>query len=1066
MPSRRHQTGSAPLRNRRALLRFVCREFGYEDAGEMLGSLARAPGETAAAGGESEYYRALYLTPAARITRDRFAEYDADIGALSRRLRMTGEHGRTWKPHQYLALLFTEHYLRRYFDAPEALRTDLNQAKSRYRPTSGLPDYRPDDLRTLAFQSATGSGKTLLMHAHILQYRRHLHRAGGRLNNVVLVTPNEQMSAQHERELRESGLHARVFSSTAGSDLFAPVEIIDLNKLAEKKGVKRVAVRDFGDDNLVLVDEGHLGATGKVWRERRRELSRGGFTFEYSATFNQVATNKDPDLLHAYGKCLLFDYPYRRFHEDGYGKDYAILNLPGGVQDENSDMYLLGCLLTFYQQLRIWRDGAARWRAFHPSKPLWVFLGKTVTGSSKADRATRSDVVRILRFLGWVLARGDVVRPMIARLLAGQSGLLDDEERDFFDGSFPHLPRTGEDTSAQAAEIYADLCETLFHGAGRLHVVYLTAGEGELHLRTADNDPFGVVNVGDSAALYKLLTESRGSGPDPDFDVDREMGFAERLFAGVDRPDSTVNVVIGARRFIAGWNSWRVSTMGLMHVGVGEGPEIIQMFGRGVRLKGWNMSLKRHRESGAPPPEDGGKLAELEKLHIFGLRANYMQTFRDLLQREGVGVERETFHLPTTWNFARKTDLKLIRLKEDRRYEISGERPVLPAPGDPAAATGGAAGLPPVTLDLYSRLQSVASAGAAAREEKKEGPEAEEAEAAPDRFRLASHAAFLDAARLHERLLRRKRQRGWHNLVIERGTVERLLGNDDWYELRLPPERLSPAGFRQLRALEDVALDLVTEYADRFWRRERRRWEHDRIEVVTLDEDDPNHLRAWKLSVDAAGDKLAEDARKLADALREGRFDDLKYWYATLKVGLVPNKAHAYRPLLYVDKDCAVTVEPVPLDGNEKRVVDHLESLAARGHACLRGRELYLIRNRTRGRGVSFFDDFGYYPDFIVWLKDDARQHVLFLDPKGLSRFGGRERRKVALHHEIRKVEDRVRKDDPNLHLRAYVLSVTRAAGIDDGLRSESDWKRDGVYFLHEPDWLQQIIEHALEPAA
>ena len=31
------------------------------------------------------------------------------------------------------------------------------------------------------------------------------------------------------------------------------------------------------------------------------------------------------------------------------------------------------------------------------------------------------------------------------------------------------------------------------------------------------------------------------------------------------------------------------------------------------------------------------------------------------------------------------------------------------------------------------------------------------------------------------------------------------------------------------------------------------------------------------------------------------------------------------------------------------------------------------------GRGVSFFDDFGDYPDFIVWLKDDVRQHVLLL---------------------------------------------------------------------------------------
>ena len=163
------------------------------------------------------------------------------------------------------------------------------------------------------------------MHAHILQYRHYLDRAGGRLNNVVLLTPNEQMSAQHEREMHASGLHARLFSSDAAADLFQPVEIIDLNKLAEKKGVKRVAVADFGDDNLVLVDEGHLGASGKVWRERRRELSRGGFTFEYSATFNQVVGGKDPDLLHAYGKCLLFDYAYRRFHDDGYGKDYANL---------------------------------------------------------------------------------------------------------------------------------------------------------------------------------------------------------------------------------------------------------------------------------------------------------------------------------------------------------------------------------------------------------------------------------------------------------------------------------------------------------------------------------------------------------------------------------------------------------------------------------------------------------------------------------------------------------------------------------------------------------------------
>ena len=1022
------------LQNRLVLHRFVCLEFGYDDMDEMLGRLRHARGELAA-GGESDYAQASSPSPArARVTPDRFAAYDANIIAHSRRLRMTGEYGRTWKPHQYLALLFTEHYLRRYFDDPEALRADLNAAKARHRPTALMPDYEPDDLRTLAFQSATGSGKTLLMHAHILQYRHHLSRAGGRLNNVVLVTPNEQMSAQHERELRDSGLHARRFASEAGTDLFAPVEIIDLNKLAEKKGVKRVAVADFGDDNLVLVDEGHLGASGKVWRERRKELSRGGFTFEYSATFNQVvAGKKDQDLLHAYGKCLLFDYAYRRFYADGYGKDYAILNLPGGVQDANSDMYLLGCLLTFYQQCRIWREHGAHWQAFNPAKPLWVFLGKTVTGTSRADRATQSDVVRILDFLGWVLAHGETVRPMLERLLAGESGLLDAAGRDVFAGGFPHLPRGGD--------LYTDLCATLFHGAGRLRVAYLTAGEGELHLRTADHEPFGVVNVGDAAALYRRLTERA----DQDFDVEREMGFVPRLFADMDRSDSPVNVVIGARRFIAGWNSWRVSTMGLMHVGVGEGPEIIQMFGRGVRLKGWSMSLKRHRKSDVEPPRDSDRLAELEKLYIFGLRANYMQTFRDLLQKEGVRTEQETFTLPVTWNFAKKTELKLIRLKQDRRYETSDERPALP---DPDAVRA-----PVVTLDLYSRLQSVASGSDGAGED-----------AGRQAVSLKPYAECFDTTRVYDRVIRRKRQRGWHNLTIAPRTVKRLLHNDRWYELSLPPGLLNLTRFRQVRGLEDVAVDLITEYADRFWRTRRRRWEHDRIEVVTLDQDDPNNVGAYEISVDAAEDQLVKEACALASHVREGRYDALKTWYGHLQVGVICTRAHAYQPLLHVRTDHAVTVQPLPLDEPEKRVVEGLAGMAQRGAACLDGKELFLIRNLTRGRGVSFFDDFGYYPDFIVWLKDRSLQHVLFLDPKGLSRFGRKERRKVELHHEIAKVENRVRQDEPDLRLHAYVLSVTPAAHIDDRGRAASDWKRDGVYFLNEPDCLQQVIEHALGP--
>ena len=1030
MPPRRRLVGTSLLQNRLVLHRFICQEFGYDDMRTMLDRLRDVPAGFDARG-ESEYARALYLSSAAPVRADELAEYDANVAAHSHKLRMTAEQGRVWKPYQYLALLFTERYLHRYFHDPEALCADLNRARAAHRLTRAMPDCTLDDLRTIAFQSATGSGKTLLMHAHILQYRHYLDRSGGRLNNVVLLTPNEQMSAQHEKELRTSGLPARLFSAEAGADLFPHVEIIDLNKLAEKKGVKRIAVGDFGDNNLVLVDEGHLGASGKVWRERRKELSRGGFTFEYSATFNQIA-GKDDALRDAYGKCLLFDYAYRWFHEDGYGKDYVISNLPQGMEDVNRDVYLLGCLLTFYQQCRIWRDKAAIWTDFNLTRPLWVFLGKTVTGSGRANRETQSDVVSILNFLAWVVADGDATRAMIRKLLSGQSGLTDENGRDYFRDRFTYL---SEHASAHKVEdLYTDLCTILFHGLGKLHVVYLTAGEGELHLHAGDGPAFGVVNVGDSAALYKLLTEQAT----PHVAVSREAGFAERLFADVDKRDSPVNIVIGARRFIAGWNSWRVATMGLMHVGVGEGPEIIQMFGRGVRLKGWNMSLKRHQKSGAELATGSAELAHLETLNIFGLRANYMQTFRDLLEKEGVRVERETVRLPVTWNFARKTDLKLIRLKADVQYARSAERPVLPNPG---------AGQP-VTLDLYSRLQSVASSDVVAEQ------------SAPKKsVKLPpGQVAFFDRTRLYDKLLKRKQQRGWHNLTIERDTVERLLECEDWYELSRPPERLSVTGFRQIAELEDVALDLITEYVDQFWRRQRRQWEHDKIEVVTLNEDDPNNIRNYELSVDATESRLIEDVHELASNIRAGDFGGLS-------VSVIMTQAHAYEPLLYAGPDSKVTIQPVPLNKDERNVVEKLAALAEHRDPCLHGKELFLIRNLTRGRGVSFFDDYAYYPDFIIWLKDETCQHVIFLDPKGLSRYGHREQLKVSLHHKIKETETQIRTSDPDVRLHAYVLSVTPLALIDEAAGSRDDWKQRGVYFLDEGDCLKQMIAHVLKPA-
>ena len=92
------------------------------------------------------------------------------------------------------------------------------------------------------------------------------------------------------------------------------------------------------------------------------------------------------------------------FYEDGYGKDYKISNLQQSDDGEANNQYLLACLLRFYQQCRIYAEKGGQWRDFNIAPPLWVFLGKTVTGGKSAGKlATETDVMRIINFLAWVL---------------------------------------------------------------------------------------------------------------------------------------------------------------------------------------------------------------------------------------------------------------------------------------------------------------------------------------------------------------------------------------------------------------------------------------------------------------------------------------------------------------------------------------------------------------------------------------------------------------------------------------------------------------------------------------
>ena len=961
-------------------------------------------------------------------------EYDQNIVKHTQRLnerRITrGEEPIVWKYFQYLTLLFSEIYLDRYFSDPEALLKALNAQVAAYNADKDEADRIVGfdeaaaawpQLNKLAFWMATGSGKTLLMHANILQYRHYLTRHGRQheLNRILLLTPNEGLSQQHLREFEAAGIQAELFDKDGGGLFRAQaVEILEVTRLRDEMGDRTVAIDALEGNNLVLVDEGHRGASGGdagAWMRFRNALCERGFSFEYSATFGQ-AVKGSPKLTELYAKSTLCDYSYRYFYGDGFGKDYQILNLDQGTQQDHLELYLVACLLTFFQQQRLYREQGDAFRPFNIEKPLWVFVGGRVTATLAKKDA--SDIVEILQFLDRYAAdrAGSIQR--IERVL--HQGLVTAAGRNLFAGRFSYLNTSG----LSPEQVFDETLAVVFNApsGGRLHVENLKSVTGEVALRLgADNEPFGVINVGDDAKLVKLCGEKNIATGGSE--------FSGSLFHEINKPHSTVHLLIGSKKFTEGWSSWRVSTMGLMNVGRGEGAQIIQLFGRGVRLKGYDLSLKRSGKTQLPEglqrPKHSGLL---ETLGIFGIHADYMAQFRDFLNEEGLPTndDRVEFFLPVRKNLGAQK-LKTIRLRKTiggvstefgDAFRKLAPVPTL-APPDPASDSRTEyLQKNQVVLNWYPKIQAMRSAGLAGGD----------ADTAPNETHLTSrHVAFFHLDRIYFEIERFKAERGWYNLNLTRQGIQDLLYDQSWYRLQIPKEELSGDSYEKVRLWEEIAVALLKKYTERYYTFRKREWELPHLEYRYLEGDDPNFLRVkespdegYRILIDESQEEIVMKLEELKAAIQASEH---RPWEVEgMKAIWFEN--HLYEPLLCLDTH-VVEISPAPLNQGERQFVEDLKAFHD-GHAeFFKTRELYLLRNLSRGRGVGFFEAGNFHPDFVLWLLEDGQQQVTFVDPKGIRNLGWNDP-KIQFYQTIKEIEQRL--GDPAVVLHSFIVSNTSSA--------------------------------------
>ncbi|HDQ06357.1 MAG TPA: helicase SNF2 [Candidatus Bathyarchaeota archaeon] len=1003
------------LKDHLYLARFIAQKLGIKDL-TKINDFKDIP-EGYHTDGYSYMYHHLLARPGRLIRETTLREYDNNIREYLQKLNKKRITQITLKYYQYLALLFTEIYLDLYFQDPIKLLNELNNFYG--KEIDQYKFYDEKNLHKIAYWMATGSGKTFILHINIWQFQKYnkgKHKID--YNNILLITANDDMTKQHLEDITQSGINAEAFDGTKLAYYFGDkdtIKVLSIHKLTEEKtgtGVT-IDIASFTTKNIVLVDEGHKGKASKdsrKWTRIKNQIAKNGFTFEYSATFGQIIDNeKDPNF-QEYSESIIFDYSYKYFHNDGYGKHYKILNID--LKKEFDTNYektlLLANAMSFYEQTTTYNQ-TPETREYNIKKPLWIFIGSKVSG-----KTTRSDIITVIDFLNYLFTtKKGTISKKIEDILNGESGIKTPQGEPLFKREHPerHFPYLRQNEAPE--QIYKGIFQKIFNvdpdsTGTKLHFVDLRESDGEIGLKASSGaEFFGVINISNSLK-NQVKKEIENKYPDIIIDEDR----TQKSLFNIINQKTDVNILIGAKKFIEGWNSWRVSNMCLLNIGKSEGPQIIQLFGRGVRLKGKNNTLKRTNPADNPPQY----LPLLETLNIYGIKANYMLTFKEIIEKEDIPthtIELETkiiepfpddllvLKISDNWDFYQETfPLEIsdkIRLRLDLRpmgIEIDSQTP----------------GLTQKETIIYDQ---------------KIKPE---------------HIQILDWNEIYLNILQYKKLKEYYNLSINKETLIALIKNPDNYTLLCNETEVTLKEYSDIEKIKKLILLLLQKYIDLFYRRKRNAAEKENIYLVPIKQDDPNIEQKYMLQIQTHNKNVINYIEKLLETEQIYKSSKQIQLPGDLRTYIMKNpiqfrnayyQKHLYQPLL-INENKDITLIPSGLNEGEAKFVDDLVEYLNKNP--INDKEIYLLRNSTKSKGIGFYAEHSFYPDFIMWIKNKDQQKILFIDPKGLTHIEfdqEKDEQKLSLHKHL-KNEIQPKLNNNKVSLDAYTISVTEWKTVKD----------------------------------
>lgn len=924
------------------------------------------------------------------VYQDKLELYDATLGLDVDILNRVQKHLKTY--NTYLKTNQQQEVTLRYYQILALYFTEL------YLTNKEEHDFIFSK-ESLAYWMATGSGKTIIMHLNILQYIAHCKNF--RDFEIIMTTPGVNLIDQHERELTpfieflntKYRNTVRLTIDTTSALLNKPNDFFDF---PQSKSYRR----------LILVDEAHIGlsttgntGTDGAFMDLRRRLNiENSFLFEYSATFHNINGALEKE----YEKSIVYDYNYNLFYKDGYGKDYYFQQVGDDVLEKSFDDNLHRNLSVINEKIDLWHniDYSVQKDIFkasqHPDKPLIAFMGNTVNNkdkSAKNEDPEVSDITNIVNFLA------------------------DLKEAD--KSNYKYLFN----------EEYT----------GKLTLTRNPETDDEILLSYGNGGYWGIVNVGNGAKFINDLENEKVIKNPRDKVI---VSNIERYsFKNIDNQNSPINVLIGSRKFAEGWNCFRVSVIGLINLGSSKGNKIIQIFGRGVRIKGLKNNGKRtflnHNEDyfKLKNTKEEDKLRKIETLTVFSLKKSYLETFTGAVNKELEIVKK--YEIEVNPSIIKLNDNTEVKFEEFRKripifklskVDIAQRRVSLLANNSFKVKFNQNNNTKQDTVNNFSINLDY-------RPDRNEDGVNIKGELV--NF-LKDYSVFINLNKLQNIISEFQEDNGLYiNANSKQITINDILIfiNEINYK--------SSIDTTNIELIENIVIQVTTDFLKKLknkvnWYINNSNYQYQELLNQSTDKvkgdfiDKYYILKTIESTKESRGKTTFKKQKEIDEEVTafENEIDAIA---ESLKIDTIGN--HIYNPLLRevrnnVDGEKDLKITPDKLNAGEKKFVQDCANYF-KDNKDFKDYEIYLMRNVETLKSIGIYlndDSQVFYPDFILWMIKDDTIYINFIDPKGQM---GMQDATTLLDNEKVKIADkttndtliRLEKELSTTHNKTFVLN-------------------------------------------